>query len=195
MVLDGVEHSRRILLNNAELNRLLARELAGEIDHFSRLIIEALEAGKKLLIIGNGGSAADAQHMAGELMGRIRDDRRPIAAIALTTDTSVITCIANDFGFDQVFTRQIEALIQPGDVLLAISTSGDSENILQGVKTARKKGALTLGLLGKGGGRVRDYLDKALIIPSDETPRIQEAHLVIEHIICELIDSHLGSGA
>ncbi|OGW17086.1 MAG: phosphoheptose isomerase, partial [Nitrospinae bacterium RIFCSPLOWO2_12_FULL_45_22] len=146
----------------------------------------------KLLIIGNGGSAADAQHMAGELIGRFKGERAPLAAIALTTDTSVMTCLGNDYGFDKIFLRQIEALANPGDAVLAITTSGQSENIIQGVIMAKKKGALTLGLLGKDGGKVQELLDRAVVVPSDDTQRIQEAHLVIEHILCELIDNHFS---
>jgi D-sedoheptulose 7-phosphate isomerase len=183
---------KRIFLENSALQERLAKTMTLEIEHLSILLIGALEKGKKLLLIGNGGSAADAQHMAGELIGRLCRNRMALPAIALTTDTSVLTCLGNDYGFDQVFARQIEALVQPGDVVLAISTSGESENIIQGILKAKEKGALTLGLLGKGGGKAIKLLDKALVVPSDDTQRVQEAHLVIEHILCELIDSHFS---
>lgn len=179
---------RKVFWESARLQEIISQSLVAEIDQFAMTIVEGLKNGNKLLIMGNGGSAADAQHMAGELVGRFKGERAPLAAIALTTDTSVITCLGNDYGFDKVFLRQIEALAQPGDAVLAITTSGQSENIVQGIIMAKKKGALTLGLLGKDGGKVKELLDKAIVVPSNNTQRIQEAHLVIEHILCELID-------
>lgn len=179
---------RKIFLESTRLQEVLSQYFVGEIDQIAMAIVEGLKNGNKLLIMGNGGSAADAQHMAGELVGRFKGERAPLAAIALTTDTSVITCLGNDYGFDKIFLRQIEALAQPGDAVLAITTSGQSENIIQGIIMAKEKGALTLGLLGKDGGKVKKLLDKAIVVPSDNTQRVQEAHLVIEHILCEIID-------
>ena len=190
--MDNKDLIRRVFLESAGLQEILCRSLVSEIEQLAMSMVEALKKGNKLLIIGNGGSAADAQHMAGELIGRFKGERAPLAAIALTTDTSVMTCLGNDYGFDKIFLRQIEALANPGDAVLAITTSGQSENIVQGVLMAKKKGALTLGLLGKDGGKVQELLDRAVVVPSDDTQRIQEAHLVIEHILCELIDNHFS---
>lgn len=191
-IMDNEEIIRKVFLDSARLQEVLSQSLVTEIGQLAMTLVEALKKGNKLLIIGNGGSAADAQHMAGELVGRFKRERAALAAIALTTDTSVITSLGNDYGFDKVFVRQIEALVKPGDAVLAITTSGQSENIIQGVIMAKKEGALTLGLLGKDGGKVLELLDQAVIVPSDDTQRIQESHLVIEHILCELIDKHFS---
>jgi D-sedoheptulose 7-phosphate isomerase len=154
-------------------------------------IIEAMRQGGKLLICGNGGSAADAQHMAAELAFRMGRERRALPALALTTDTSLLTAISNDRSFDFVFARQLEAIGRPGDIALLISTSGNSPNILEAARAARSIGVATIGLLGAGGGRVASEVDHALIVPHEETPRIQEVHLMIEHILCQLIEDDL----
>ncbi len=152
--------------------------------------------GGKLLICGNGGSAADSQHLAAELVGRFQAERPGWAAIALTVDTSTLTAVANDYGFDRVFARQVEALGRPGDVLLVISTSGESANCLEAVTTAGRRGLRTHGLLGKGGGRLRGLVDSALVVPSDHTPRIQELHGLVIHALCAALESAcLGPGA
>lgn len=158
------------------------------IDAAAAAIIAALKAGGKVLICGNGGSAADAQHFAAELSGRYKRERRPLPGIALTTDTSALTAIANDYGFANVFSRQVEALGKKGDVLVLISTSGESENLLEAAKKARAMGIATVGLLGRGGGRLRPLCGHALVAPSDNTPRIQEMHILAIHIICEMVD-------
>lgn len=155
------------------------------------MISAALRSDGKLLIFGNGGSAADAQHIAGELVNRFLQQRRALPAISLTTDGGVLTCIANDTGFENVFARQIEALGRAGDVCVAISTSGQSANIVVACEQARSQGIKVIGLLGRDGGKVAALCDVALIVPSDDTQRIQETHNLIGHILCELIESDM----
>jgi len=150
--------------------------------------VESLRAGKKIMLCGNGGSSADAQHIAAELVGRFQKERRGLKAIALTTDTSILTAISNDYSFKEVFSRQVEALGEEGDVLIAISTSGESENILKACEMARLKGCKVIGLLGKDGGRIKDLCDVALVVPHSQTPRIQEMHILIGHLICKIVD-------
>jgi D-sedoheptulose 7-phosphate isomerase len=154
-------------------------------------IWEKMEHGGKLLLCGNGGSAADAQHLAAECMVRLQVPRRPLPAIALTADTSLLTAAGNDDGFETVFARQVAGLGRAGDVLLVLSTSGNSPNIVRAVEEARHRGVQTLGLLGKGGGAVRPKLDQALVVPSENTQRIQEAHMLVGHIICEALERRL----
>lgn len=157
-----------------------------------RLVAEALSAGGKLMLCGNGGSAADSQHIAAELTGRFMKDRRPLAAVALTTDTSALTCIANDYAFAEVFERQLRALARPGDWLLGISTSGNSENVIRAVSAASGLGVRTLGLLGRDGGRLASMCEVSIVVPSEVTARIQEAHILIGHTLCGLIEQGLG---
>ncbi len=154
-------------------------------------IENALKGGNKMLICGNGGSAADAQHFAAELVVRYKKNRSALPAIALTTDTSILTAGGNDFGFETIFERQVEALGKEGDVLIAISTSGNSENVIRAVEKAKERGIKTIGLLGKGGGELKDIVDLALVAPSDNTARIQECHETIIHTICEEIEKRL----
>lgn len=171
----------------------MVKERLGEgIERAAAEIISALQSGKKLLLCGNGGSAADAQHLAAEFTGRFVRERRPLAAIALTTDTSAITAIGNDYGMDQIFARQVEALAQTGDVLLAISTSGNSPNVIAGVAAARHRQCRTIGLLGKDGGALASAVDRAIIVPVESTARIQEMHILIGHIWCELVDQAIS---
>jgi D-sedoheptulose 7-phosphate isomerase len=151
-------------------------------------MIAALRAGNKILLIGNGGSAADAQHIAAELIGRYKQERPSYAALALTTDTSALTAIGNDYGFEQVFARQIEGLGRRGDVLLAFSTSGRSPNILAGLRTARERGLVTVGFTGSKGQSLGDLCDHLLVSPSDDTPVIQQIHLTVAHGICDQIE-------
>ena len=164
---------------------------AGKIQDAAAMIAEAFRANGKLLVFGNGGSAADAQHIAGELVNRFLQQRHGLPAIALTTDGGALTCIANDTGFENVFVRQIESLGAKGDVCLAISTSGTSPNIVRACEQAREQGIKVIGLLGCGGGRVAPLCDLALIVPSNDTQRIQETHNLIGHILCELIESEM----
>ncbi len=164
-------------------------ERAEDVARAAELMIAALRSGRKILLFGNGGSAADAQHLAAELVNRYRRTRPALAALALTTDTSILTAIANDASFEEVFSRQIEALGEPGDVALAISTSGRSPNVVRAVETARRLGLRTIGLLGRDGGLIAPLVDIPLIVPVEETPRIQEVHITLGHILCDLIES------
>ncbi len=164
-----------------------------EIDHVlaqAEDMAERLRRGARILVCGNGGSAADAQHFAAELSGRYVKERRALAGIALTTDTSALTAIGNDYGFDQVFSRQVEALGRPGDLLVGISTSGNSPNVVKAVEAAQALGLRTLGLLGRDGGRLATLCDDCLVVPSSVTARIQEIHLMVYHFWCEALDTH-----
>jgi len=161
----------------------------------AEVIADAFKADRKLLICGNGGSAADAQHIAAEFVNRFMIERPPLPAVALSTDTSIITSIGNDYSFDQIFSKQIKAIGREGDVLLAISTSGESKNVITAVKVARDMGIKTIGLTGKGGGKMANMVDILLNVDSDVTPRIQEVHITAGHIICDLIDHILFQGA
>jgi D-sedoheptulose 7-phosphate isomerase len=166
-------------------------ELAAEIARAATCLIECFRDGRKLLLCGNGGSAADAQHIAAELTGRYRREREGLAAVALTTDTSALTAIGNDYGFDTIFARQFQALARPGDVLLAISTSGNSPNVLRALEAARERECPTIGLIGGDGGKMRGMCDYPIVVPSSETPLIQEMHIAIGHLLCELVESHV----
>jgi len=159
------------------------------IKESSDICCKAIKNGNKILFIGNGGSAADAQHLAGELVNRFGFERPGLSAIALTTDTSVITSIANDYGFEKVFSRQVQAVGIKGDVLLALSTSGNSANILEGINEAHNRGITTIGLTGLKGGKMSGLCDLCIKVPTDDTPRIQEAHILIGHIICSMIEN------
>jgi len=154
-------------------------------------IAHALRSGRKVLLFGNGGSAADAQHLAAELVGRFGPDRLPFRAISLSTDTSILTALANDYGYENVFARQIEALGQPGDAAVAISTSGNSPNVIAAIDVARSKGLFTVGFSGETGGKMKNRVEVLFCVPSRETPRIQETHILLGHILCELIDRQL----
>jgi len=166
--------------------------MADDVARAAQCMSEALRDGGKLMFCGNGGSAADSQHLASEFTGRFVDDRRPLAALALSTDSSALTCIANDYAFDQVFERQVRGLGRRGDVLIAISTSGKSANVLRAVHAARELGVGVVGLLGRDGGPLRPLCDVALVVPSDTTARIQEAHIFIGHTLCALVEGSLG---
>ena len=155
--------------------------------------VDAYKSNRKIIVAGNGGSAADAQHFAGELVSRFNFDRPGLHAIALTTDTSVLTAIGNDYGFSQVFSRQIEAISKSEDIFFAISTSGNSKNIINAIKAAKKQNVTVIGLTGMKGGLMKSLCDYCICVPSNETPRIQESHLMIEHIICSIIESELFS--
>ena len=172
--------------------RLLASaEVVSTIATVCEVVAGALEDGCKLLLFGNGGSAADAQHIAAELVGRFAFDRPALPALALSVNTSCVTAIGNDYGFDKVFSRQIEALGRRGDVAIGISTSGNSPNVLLGVSAARDMGLHAIGLTNQTGGKLRDEVDHCICVPSDETPRIQECHILIGHIIAELVEQAL----
>ena len=171
--------------------KALKGDVARDIHVAAKAIASALKNGKRVYALGNGGSAADAQHLAGELVGRFLMDRKALPVIALSTDTSVITSIANDYGYQAVFSKQLEGLVRKGDVVLGISTSGNSPNIIGALMVARELGATTIGLLGRDGGKMKSLCHRYVIVPCDSTPRIQEAHGVVIHIICELVEEAL----
>ncbi|RMI06612.1 MAG: SIS domain-containing protein [Calditrichaeota bacterium] len=175
------------------VKRRVLEEMGEPIAACAAKMVETLRKGGKLLLCGNGGSAADAQHIAAELVVRLRGafERPAIPALALTVDTSVLTACSNDYGFERVFARQIEALGQPGDVLIAISTSGNSPNVIEAVHVARQKGIYVVGWLGGAGGRLQPLVDLPLVVPSSTTARIQEAHILIGHIVCQIVETEL----
>ncbi len=182
-----IEEQRTALLD-------LVRESATIAD-IARRFSEAFKSGNKILICGNGGSAADAQHVAGEFMGHFKKERAPLPAIALTTDPSVLTAIGNDYRFEDIFARQVEALAKPGDIVVGISTSGNSKNVLEAMRVARERGCATIGITGHSGGALREAADVCLRVPSDDTQRIQEMHILAWHIICELVDEEMAACA
>tara|TARA_Y100001960_G_scaffold299848_1_gene348394 strand:- start:1122 stop:1682 length:561 start_codon:yes stop_codon:yes gene_type:complete len=186
-----MEPVKNLLNISAKLKQTVADTLSGEIFNSAQQIKSRLELGGKLLLIGNGGSAGDAQHIAAELVGRFKKERKAIPAIALTVDTSCLTAIGNDYGFDTIFERQIEALANKNDAVIGISTSGNSENIVRAIKKANSIGAYTIGLLGNDGGRLKEIVNLPIVIPSKDTARIQEVHITIGHIICEIIEKDL----
>ncbi len=173
------------------ITKRMIQNLPDEIIAAVNMIIEGYKAKGKVFLIGNGGSAADAQHIAAEFIGRFKLKRNGLPAIALTTDTSILTAVSNDYGYDMVFSRQLEALSKEGDVLIAITTSGTSTNILKAVEVARAKKVKVIGLTGGNGGKLKDASDVTIIVPSDNTPRIQEAHITIGHIICNLVEMEI----
>jgi len=179
------------LVDHRGVIQLMEDALTGTVSDMAKTIIEALSSGKKLLIMGNGGSAADAQHFAAEIIGRFKLERPALPAIALTTDSSILTSIGNDYGFDYVFTRQIEGLAAAGDVVLGISTSGNSPNVLAAILKAQELGCRTIALLGRDGGSIKGSVDIPVIIPSHDTPRIQEGHITLIHIVCDLVERRL----
>lgn len=186
---DLVERHMREL---AAMAQRVGSELGGQAADIAVIVADTLAAGGKLLFCGNGGSAADAQHLATEYVVRFRRSRRPLAAIALTTDTSLLTAAANDLGFEQVFARQVEALGAPGDVLFLHTTSGESANLVAAARAARARGVVTVGMLGRGGGRLRQYVDHALTIPGDDGAHAQELQLALGHVICDIVEARYG---
>ena len=186
---------RRHLLESAETKRRAADLLAGDTAELARRIAAALRDGHTLFLCGNGGSAADAQHFAGEMVGRFKlRGRRALPVLALTTDTTVLTCVANDFAFEEVFSRQVEAFAGPGDLVLGLSTSGRSPNVVRALRAARDCGATSLALVGGHGGPVAAAAELALVVPSDDTARIQECHITLIHALCELVETEIASG-
>jgi D-sedoheptulose 7-phosphate isomerase len=172
--------TKQYMLSSSEIVTTLAK--------VSELLVSALKQGNKTLLFGNGGSAADAQHIAAELVGRFAFERPALPALALSVNTSCVTAIGNDYGYDQVFSRQLEALSCPGDVAIGISTSGNSPNVVRAVITAKKRGLHTIALTGQTGGNLRNVVDHCICVPSNETPRIQECHILIGHILSELVE-------
>lgn len=181
----------RELEESARVKKLVAQELAEEIVKASQWVIECFRAGGKILLFGNGGSAADAQHIATELVCRFKKERKSLPALALSTNSSLVTAQANDKGFETIFARQIEVWAKKGDIAIAISTSGNSPNIIEGMKKAKELGMRTIGFIGKKGGELKGLVELSLIVPSDDVPRIQEAHITIGHIICHLVEKEL----
>lgn len=186
-----VTHHLRTL---AELANRVASEMADEVAGVAERVVETLRGGGRLFFCGNGGSAADAQHLAAEYVVRFRRERRPLPAMALTTDTSILTAGGNDYGFEAVFARQIEALGSPGDLLILHSTSGESPNLLRAAAAARERGMTTVALLARGGGPLRGAVDVALVLPTNATAAAQEVQLAIGHIVCELVDRVFAEG-
>lgn len=187
------EKIREILKESIRVKEDLCKQLSeiNKIVKVSSLIAEALKNGRKVVLFGNGGSAADAQHIACELAGKFKLERHGLPAIALTTNTSTLTAIANDYGYEKVFSRQVEAIIDKGDVVIGISTSGRSPNVIEGLRAAKKRGAIAIGFTGAKGERLEETADICIKVPSSDTPRIQEAHITIGHIICQLVEEEL----
>ncbi|HYA62877.1 MAG TPA: SIS domain-containing protein [Candidatus Sulfotelmatobacter sp.] len=188
------EEIRRQLAESARVKQSFPDALIAGIGQFAEQAAEALRAGGKLVFFGNGGSAADALHLAAELVVRLRADRPGLAALALTTNPSVLTAAGNDYGFERVFSRQIESLVGRQDVLVALSTSGTSANVVYGVEAGRARGAFVVGMTGESGGQLKGKVDLLLNIPSNDPQRIQEAHITIGHIVCSLIEGLVGKG-
>lgn len=180
-----------IILESIQVKEELLRSCISQIIEITDLTIDCLKNNGKVILFGNGGSASDAQHIAAELIGRFKKDRTALAAIALATNTSVLTSLANDYGYDIIFARQIEALGRENDIAIGISTSGKAKNVLSGIKQAKKMGLATIALTGADGGELAKIADTSLIVPSSVTARIQEAHITIGHIICELVEQAL----
>lgn len=177
--------------DSVETKEKLAKECVGDIKAVADVIVTALREGGKIVFFGNGGSAADAQHLAAEFVGRFVMDRSPLRAISLTTNTSVLTAVGNDFGFEAVFSRQVAAHVDPGDVVIGISTSGRSKNVISGIQEAKKRGANTVALTGSSGDELAQLCDYRIKVPSSNTQRIQECHILIGHILCGLVEKNL----
>lgn len=175
-----------------ETIRTVVETMQPDIKAAAEAMVETLKQGNKILLCGNGGSAADAQHIAAELTGRYKTERKALPGIALTTDTSALTAIGNDYGYDSVFSRQVEALANDGDMLIGISTSGNSQNVLNAFESARARGCKLLALTGRDGGKMKAMADWNLIVPSNDTPRIQEMHILIGHTLCQAVDDALS---
>lgn len=174
------------------LENLKNSDYSEKIISISDMIIKCMKAGNKILVAGNGGSASDAQHFAGEIVGRFLLERKAMPCICLNTDTSVITCVANDYSYDDIFSRQIEGIAKKGDIFIGISTSGNSKNIINAVKKAKEMGIETIGFLGKDGGQLKDLVNEKLIIPYSSTARVQEHHIMSIHLICEIVEKQMS---
>ena len=185
------EQIAQVFRESADLKLRFIRQNAEVLVQVVRMIVEAFKSGNKVLLFGNGGSAADAQHMAGEFVNRFLIERPPLPAIALTTDTSVITSISNDYGYADSFSKQVKALGKEGDVAIGISTSGSAANVIKAVKVAREMGLKTVGLTGRDGGELAKSVDVVIVVDAQATPRIQEVHITIIHVICEMVDRML----
>ncbi|TLY26033.1 MAG: D-sedoheptulose 7-phosphate isomerase [Nitrospirae bacterium] len=189
------EHVVKAFDDSAEVKRRFARDHADRIVEVARLIGRAFKEGHKILLFGNGGSSTDASHIAAEFVGRYHRDRAPLPAIALGTDMATLTCIANDYDYAEIFARQVRAHGQKGDIAIAISTSGNSPNVLRGVEAAREIGLTTVGWTGGKGGKLASLVDHCFIVPSTVTARIQESHITLGHVLCELIEENVFAKA
>ena len=186
-----IEKIAKDIRENIAVKEAILKDHLPAIEQAARAIADCLKSGSKLLFFGNGGSASDSQHLAAEFVGRYEKERRSLAAIALTTDTSILTAVGNDYGFDRIFERQVEGLGRKGDVAVAISTSGNSKNVLLAIKRSKQMGIYTIGLTGRSGGAMKSLVDLPVVVPSDKTSRIQESHILIGHILCERVDELL----
>jgi len=185
------EKIKKIFKESITVQQKISENYSQVIIKITQSIIQCLKNGGKIILCGNGGSAADSQHIAAEFIGRFKLDRNPLPAIALSTNTSVLTCLGNDYSYQIIFSRQLQALAKKEDILIAISTSGRSTNVIEAVKTAKNIGLKSIALTGKDGGELAKIADVSFIAPSDETPRIQESHITVAHIICELVEEQL----
>jgi D-sedoheptulose 7-phosphate isomerase len=185
------EEIRRQLQSHREVMTAVERDLTPAIAGAAALLVDAFRSGNKLLVMGNGGSAADAQHFAAEIVGRFKLERRALPALALSTDSSILTALGNDYGFEVIFARQVEAHALPGDVVFGISTSGNSPNVQLALQRAAQAGCRTVALLGRDGGSIKGVAELSLIVPSNDTPRVQEGHITIIHILCDLVEREL----
>ena len=186
-----VEKASQVLRENIAIQTRVLEKHVGEILEIADVMAKALQRGKAVWLCGNGGSAADAQHVAAEMVGRFLQERRGWPVFALSANVPLLTALSNDYGYDQVFARQIEAVVKPGDVVVGISTSGNSPNVLKAIEAARMVGATTVGVTGQSGGKLKPIVDLCFCAPSDHTPRIQEVHITFWHIVCELLDEQL----
>jgi D-sedoheptulose 7-phosphate isomerase len=182
------EMIREWFAEHAKVADRVVSQLTPRIEEVGQLLIKTFAGGGKMLTCGNGGSAADSQHFAEELLGRFLRTRRPLPAISLTSDGTAMTCIANDFGYPEVFSRQVQGLAKAGDVVVGFSTSGNSENVLRALQAAREQSAITVAMLGRDGGKIAPLADHAIIVPSNITAHIQEMHVVIVHVLCDIVD-------
>lgn len=178
---------------HTQLAQRIEREFGDRVATLGRVLVDAAKRDATIFWCGNGGSAADSQHLAAELIGRFQRERRAVASTALTTDTSILTAIGNDYSFDEIFSRQVEGMIRRGDVLIGISTSGNSQNVILAMRKAKEKGASTIGLLGRDGGKLVAECDHSLVVPSTDTARIQEMHILIGHILCDLVEREIAT--
>ena len=182
-----MDYNKLIAEHNQTIEAMQA-ECLDDISRFAEACRTAIASGRTIYLMGNGGSACDCQHFAAELVGRFQKERQAMAAVAMTTDTSILTALGNDYGFETIFSRQVEALVRPGDLVVGISTSGNSANIMKALEIANDRGAVTVGLTGRSGGKMKSLCDICICIPSDVTARIQEAHLLVEHLVCQRIE-------
>jgi len=186
---------REAFIESADIKKKFAQNNTTKIEKVVDEIVEAFKRGNKLLLFGNGGSAADCQHIAAEFVNRFKIERPPLPAIALTTDTSIITSIGNDYDFSEIFVKQIKAIAAAGDIVIAISTSGNSPNIVKAIETCKKLELTTILLSGSNGGKALELSDYAFLVPTEDTPRIQEVHIILAHVLCEMVDFKLFKGA